>query len=71
MHRGLPRINTTLVFVRRRLLDKYPSAEHLLDLTIFRLVRLTTSSCEEDHSLHHLEVNLAFFSHHVIIYRTS
>jgi hypothetical protein len=33
MHRGLPGINTTLVFVRRRLLDKYPSAEHLLDLT--------------------------------------
>jgi hypothetical protein len=38
MHRGLPRINTALVFVRRRPLDDYPSTEHLLDLTIFRLV---------------------------------
>jgi hypothetical protein len=61
VHQGLPRINTTLMFVRRRLLDEYPSAEHLLDLTFFRLVRLTSSLCEEDHSLHHLEVNLALF----------
>jgi hypothetical protein len=30
--------NTRLVFVRRCPLDEYPSTEHLLDLTIFRLV---------------------------------
>jgi hypothetical protein len=30
--------NTRLVFVRRCPLDDHPSTEHLLDLTIFRLV---------------------------------
>jgi hypothetical protein len=45
MHRGLLGINTTLVFVRRRPLDEYPSTEHLLDLTIFMLV----------HQLHYAE----------------
>jgi hypothetical protein len=30
--------NTMLVFVRRRPLDEYPSTEHLIDLTIFKLV---------------------------------
>jgi hypothetical protein len=30
--------NTRLLFVRRCPLDEYPSTEHLLDLTIFRLV---------------------------------
>jgi hypothetical protein len=38
MHRGLPGINTKLVFVRRCPFDEYPSIEHLRDLTIFRLV---------------------------------
>jgi hypothetical protein len=54
---GLAWNNTRLVFVRRCLLDDYPSAEHMLDLTIFRLVRLTTSSCWDVHSLHYLGVN--------------
>jgi hypothetical protein len=30
--------NIRLVFVRRRSLDEYPSTEHLIDLTIFKLV---------------------------------
>jgi hypothetical protein len=61
MHRGLLGINTTLVFVRRRSLDEHPLSCHLFSLSIFRFVRVTTSSCEEDHSMHHLEVNLALF----------
>jgi hypothetical protein len=53
--------NTRLVFVSWRPLGNHLVVEHLLDLSIFRLVQLMTSSCEEDHSLHHLEVNLALF----------
>jgi hypothetical protein len=61
MHRGLPGINTRLVFVKWRPLGDHPLSWHLLRLSIFRLVRLTTSSCEGDHSLHHFGVNLALF----------
>jgi hypothetical protein len=45
MHRGLPRINTRLVLVRRRSLDDHPLAWHLFSLPIFRFV----------HQLHHAE----------------
>jgi hypothetical protein len=38
MHRGLPGINTTLVFVRRLSLDDQPLFRYLLHLSIFRFV---------------------------------
>jgi hypothetical protein len=60
---GLAWNNTRLVFVRRDLLVDHLSAEHLLDLSIFRLARLTTSSCGDVHSLHHLGVNSVLVLH--------
>jgi hypothetical protein len=42
MHRGLPGINTTLVFVSRRSLDDHPLSWHLFRLSIFRfIIRIT------------------------------
>jgi hypothetical protein len=62
MHRGLPGINTRLVFVRWRPLGDQPLSWHWFRLSIFRLVQLTTLSCEEDHSLHHLGGSTQFSS---------
>jgi hypothetical protein len=45
MHRGLPGINTTLVFVSRHLLDDHPLAWHSFSLSIFMFV----------HQHHHAE----------------
>jgi hypothetical protein len=42
---GLAWNNTRLVFVRRRSLDGQPLFWHLFKLSIFRFIRLTTSSC--------------------------
>jgi hypothetical protein len=63
MHRGLPRINTMLVFVRRRPLGDYPLSWHLFRLSILRLARLTTSSCGDVHSLHRLGVDSVLVLH--------
>ena len=76
MHRGLPRINTALVFVRRRPLDDYPSTEHLLDLTIFRLVhqlhpvdsarawgRLGSSSASRDYLSYLMRCTMHMYEH--------
>jgi hypothetical protein len=38
MHRGLPGINTMLVFVRRRSLDNHLLSSHLSRLSLFRLI---------------------------------
>jgi hypothetical protein len=61
MHRGLPGINTTLVLLDDIHLATSLLCWHSFRLSIFRLARLTTSSCEENHSLHHLETNLVLF----------
>jgi hypothetical protein len=66
MHRGLSGINTTLVFVRRRPLGDHPLSWHSFRLSIFRLVRLTTSSCGDVQSLHYPGVDLGRLPHHVI-----
>jgi hypothetical protein len=69
MHRGLPGINTTLVFVRWRPLDDQLLVSHLFRLSIFRFIRLTTSSCGDVQSLHYPGVDLGRLPHHVINYR--
>jgi hypothetical protein len=42
MHRGLPGINTMLVFVRRRSLDDHPLSWYSFKLSIFRFIILIT-----------------------------
>ena len=56
----------TLVFVRRRPLNDHPSAEHLLDLNIFMLIRLTTSSCGDVQPPHYPGSTWGCVPHHVI-----
>jgi hypothetical protein len=65
MHRGFLD-NTMLVFVRRRSLDDHIFVWHLFSLPIFRLVRLTTSSCGDVQSLHYPGVNLGRLPYHAI-----
>jgi hypothetical protein len=55
--------NTRLVFVRRDLLVNHLSDEHLLDLSILRLARLTTLPYGDVYSLHHLRVNSVLVLH--------
>jgi hypothetical protein len=63
MHRGLPGINIMLVFVRRRPLGDHPLSWHSFRLSIFKLARLTTSSCGDVHSLHQLGVDSVLVLH--------
>jgi hypothetical protein len=58
MHRGLPGINTTLVFVRRRPLGDQPFVLALVQIVHLQ-VRPSTSLCGVVHPLHHLGVDLA------------
>jgi hypothetical protein len=65
MHRGLPRINNTLVFVRRRSLDNHHFVFVLVQI-IHLQVDTPASPCEVAHPLHHLGVDLGRLPHHVI-----
>jgi hypothetical protein len=56
MHRGLPGINTTLVFVRRRPLGDHPFVL-ILALSIYLQFRPSASSCGETHAFQHLVVD--------------
>jgi hypothetical protein len=73
---GLAWNNTTLVFVRRCPLDEYPSTEHLLNLTIFRLVhqlhpadlarawgRLGSSSASHDYLSYLMRCTMHMYEH--------
>jgi hypothetical protein len=67
---GLACNNTRLVFVRRRSLDNHPLSWYSFKLSIFRFIRLMTSSCGDVQSLHYPRVDLGRLLHHVINYRT-
>jgi hypothetical protein len=56
MHRGLPGINTTLVFVRRRPLGDHPFVL-ILASSVHLQFRPSASSCGETHARRHLVVD--------------
>jgi hypothetical protein len=58
MHRGLPGINTTLVFVSRRSLDDHPFVL-ILASSVHLQFRPSASSCGEAHAFHPLVVDSA------------
>jgi hypothetical protein len=56
MHRGMPGINTMLVFVRRRPLGDHPSVL-ILASSVYLQFRPSASSCGETHVFQHLVVD--------------